>query len=253
MDCPQIVTLEITIYGPFAYEIKEDRLWLYAPKCEDHEAAIFTIINESSLPGFGEERQDAMGAVPVPPEKAKMPTYKLVGIPGNMNCKVWDYPQILPAKLVSPDYRHCFLRLDLPAPYAILGINPTQDVLIYKEGLPGPGQSLATGVRLYYKQVNLDSPPSLYLVGQTDPPFYTPAFDNKYKDSPHVDMTIQFQGPMRDDILHKDAVSCFGHVAEMLGLNWQLWPLPRPSTAPWSVNAATGADCHSPVVILGGN
>jgi hypothetical protein len=248
MPQPAIGTLELTILGPLIYELgygeDEGRVYVYAPWCDNHAAGVSTVLKESPLPGVGEEISTTASTKGVKRNEIGKASsserlYKLDGIQGKPRCRASE--KILRAIVKAPDPSECYFWLDLPKPDAMLGIN-TVNAAIKKEGVVGADVDLATGMRLYYTGVDLANPPSLYKDGVN---FYTPAFDHDFKGYPHGDMMIRFEGPVRDDFLHRDATSCFRHLTELLGLKWQFVPNPKSLLL-----RITGGDCHSPNLLL---
>jgi hypothetical protein len=178
--------LAITFRGPFVFEINKDKdkVNAYAPKCDNHHAAIFTANSEWPLCGRYRNGGDyvyeivwagitaSAGAIEYPPVDSKLiwdpppgftfdaaSAYKLPAGGGDM---ILDAPA--GTNIYKSEANFC---ITLPKPKAIYPVNPAPTEVVTSTPQYKP-KAWATGLRFYYegdlnKPINLIKPgkPSL--------------------------------------------------------------------------------------------
>lgn len=251
-----IGSLEITILGPFVYEERSTEIRVHAPRCDNHVAAASTVLNAIPMPGVGESLPSSVlkklrGSRKLPMDGAAAderiyrimltqipkpnPTAKLLSLKNTVDIYTVD--------AAPPSSKDCYFCLVLPKPRAMAGINPVM-AKIKKNGRQSSNyEEWATAARLYYDDVDYASPLFMNVKGISSS-FYEPDFDVENKKVCHGDLTIQHVGPVRDDVKHREAISCFRHTAELIDADLRFDPKSPAEFRP-------GDDCHSAIIRLG--
>ena len=227
-------TLEVTLEGPFAFGFPKDattnKIIVYAPICDGHEAYVETDQDRIQL---NVNAMTPMPECPAPiPSGAKYELHKPGPDPNQTYCHnldsliyaSWDrceYP---------PKSDKCYFQLELPRPDLIVGQAPI--FVTYKENDldTAPLTTCArrsTAMRLFY--TGLNSAKNVLLL-RTNPPAKTPIFDaSNYPDLPDVQSNIPIRfryAPANPSC--KEGEDAFVGATAMLGLffpppkNWYL-------------------------------
>jgi len=244
----QVGMLEITILGPFVYEQTQHHLWAYAPCCDNHVVAATTVFSETPLPGKGEDPpswrvkgKKPRRRAPSARKTSKARRYAFEFTQASSTTDVMETPavpvEIFSVKARPPKPGDCYLSLRLPKPGAIIGIHAVMAAI----GRKTSRRPWASAARLYYESVDFSLPVAVKMKGQEDRFCFD--FDVSNKADGHGDLTIQHLGPVRDDISHREAISCFRHTAQLIGKDLNFTPGIQ-------TRLTAGNDCHGAVIQL---
>jgi hypothetical protein len=248
---PQPKTLVVTINGPFAYlnDKKSAAIRLMAPMCPQHLCVISNIEsgNQYVIEQYNSRNHGANfgGCISHQYElkfkhnaPAPQPTPQ-----GFLQCT----PPKPNKNFVPKQWRFW---LSLPYPDTIVPVDPANAHII-KPGKSVPG-SYAIGARFIYRNWNGQPIPLLRekkpVKRKTGPRKGKPVkfvFGN-YDD--HADLDVDFSSPLRDDLDHEDAVSCFEHLMSALGLPWSMFiPGTRRPSPNRGIESSKLNDCRAAV------
>ena len=141
------VTLEISFYGPFVYELLEEKLLITAPRCPGHLASVHSDTDEKALPGCASDKKTPYHYVLTPVRQIpNAPDPKCVNEASIILVESWR-------KKASPLPGDHHFQIDLPRPDHILGLIP--DYITYTEhdldtAPVSSNVKRATAMRFYY-------------------------------------------------------------------------------------------------------
>jgi hypothetical protein len=231
-------TLAVTFQGPFVYSIEAHCLKVYAPKCADHHAAVFTVDDESPRCGRARGGGDYI--------------YELEGSGIQQNSGAIIYPNgsgpkhtILDAQSgAQVDTALVKFCIQVPWPKIIYGSNTAYTEVVKSPKPSNNSNDWATGLRFYY-DCDLAKPISLKTPERT--PIDLSAI-NLSGFTDYADIDFRHVGPDADDPEHTDAIACFDEAMKLINHQW--W-LSYGRGNKLAFLARTGSDCRSPAVILG--
>jgi hypothetical protein len=245
-------TLTITFRGPFVFSVENDRIDVYAPKCEDHAAGLFWTAGEYPLTGLsqsGGQHTYAIRGAGINPGGAPGAITHLPVKPG-MDGGILAGPAGSKAQT-----QHAYFHVSLPRPKIVYGMqSDSAEVVKTSAGPTGVNSNYATSVRFYYdwtvgSDVLMDVPFYQPSGSKNPPPIpinVTPPSGNGLPD--FGDIELQFNGPDSGDGSHNDAISCFEQIALVAGVPWWL-NYYNPHNTGSQVHS--GTDCKAPAIILG--
>ena len=230
--------LAVTFQGPFAFCIEPRSVNVFAPICDNHHAAVFTVHREYPLCGRHKMGGDY--------------SYALTGGGiqnnlGDINFNSGNPNLVLGTPSGSSvDRSQAKLCINVPRPASIYGISPAHTEVV--TGTPtGRLQDYATGLRFFYNcdfayGISMRTPEStdmdLLLDGLPSLPAYG-------------DIEIRHVGPDADDAEHSDALACFDKTMNLFNLPW--WLNYGQAVKRISILTRTGSDCKSVIVVSGGS
>jgi hypothetical protein len=233
--------LAVTFKGPFVFCVGNRGIDVYAAICDNHHAAVFTLLSEYPLCGRHRKGGDY--------------TYVLdgKGIENNMgDIEYHEDPNKSVILDAAPgcnvDINQASFCVSVPRPLAVYPISPTNTEVVRSEPI-GHLNNYATGLRFIYN-CDLTQPVSLLspCLNSQRGPDMSFDFGDPPKLTRYADMEFRYVGPDADDSEHLDAISCFDNTIRMFGLPWWL-NYDRYGTI--SVNTRAGSDCKSAVVMAG--
>jgi hypothetical protein len=242
----QLTTLVVTINGPFAYfdDMKTKSIRLMAPMCPQHLGVVSSIepANQFVIRDYNKRNHQAnFGG-------CKNHRYELKFNHNAPKPSKNSFLQCTPPpsnKFVPKKWRFW---LSLPFPNIVVPVDPVAAQII-KGGQSVKG-SYAIGARFIYRNWN-GKPIPLFREGKPVKRNGKPvqfAFKN-YDDHAYLD--IDFSSPLRDDLDHEDAVSCFEHLMNALGLPWSMYIPTTPGN--WHGESSKLNDCRAAVAWIGNN
>jgi hypothetical protein len=234
-------TLAVTFKGPFVFSLNERRVLVYAPICENHHVAIFSVDNEYPLRGrarYGGDYVYSLDGAGI------MPNYGPI--------KYWDHggtDGILdgtPGAQINPTQAK--LCISVPLPEIVYGTSIATPEVVTGGSPRATTGRWATGLRFFYT-CELNKPITL-----TAPEGSTEDFSPNGLGA-HVsyfDIDIQHTGTEAEDAEHTDAIACFDQTMKVAGLPWWLsYGQDKHSPGGRRQEARPGADCKSPLLMLG--
>lgn len=233
--------LAITVLGPFGYAESyplSQFITVMAPMCSQHKGGMSGIGQDAEFQFQGNECNRGGSFTPCTGF-----TYQLGINPGNVANTSWvgaGSPVPVPVKTTSLDPCKWRFWVVLPKPDVLVSVNPIRAAI---SGIPGPPVPYTVAVRFIYNNWDGSDIPVL-LNGQTGPRFV-------FKGTPlgeanRLDLELEYSGPVRDDLEHEDAVSCFETLMRTLGLDWTIGFPPPPAPLP-AFMVTRRSDCHAAV------
>jgi hypothetical protein len=230
--------LALTFRGPFVFAVEASSVNVYAPKCPDHHAAIFTVNNEYPICGCFRKGGDYVY------------TLSLAGIDTNLgpiavpNNEDWILDAPSGSKVDTSKASFC---INVPRPKTVYPISPAKTEVVKNDTAKGDIAQRATGMRFYYDSADLRKVQISLIAPKPDGDSYPLSIDNLPSLSVYADLDISYADPGADDAEHSDAMSCFDNTMQLLGLPWWLYYGQSDKGA----LARTGADCKSLPVFVG--
>jgi hypothetical protein len=234
--------LGVTFRGPFAFCIRNRSIDVYAAICDNHHAAVFTLLSEHPL--CGRHRRGGEYTYMLDGEGIKNNTSEPIEYHDDENKSV-----ILDADPGSDvDVCQANFCISVPRPLDAYPISPANTEVV-RANPTGHLRNYATGLRLIYE---CDLSKSVVLKAPCLHKDHGPDLDLDFGDPPeltnYADIEFRYVGPDADDSDHLDAISCFDNTMKMFGLPW--W-LNYDSYGTISVRTRTGSDCRSAVIMAG--
>jgi hypothetical protein len=232
--------LALTFTGPFVIVLETSSVDVYAPKCPDHHAGIFTPNDQYPICGCFRNGGDYVY------------TLSLHGVDNNLD--PISIPQQTESRIVDAqdgskvDPAYANFCINVPRPKIIFPINPANTEVVTGQSPTGNPSDRATGMRFYYDCADL----SKAVISLIPPPpdgsnALALNIDNLPSLPNYADIDITYADPAGDDTEHVDAMSCFDNTMQLLGLDWWLYY----GQANTGTMARTGADCKSLPVVVG--
>lgn len=239
-------TLQFSFHGPFLYRFSRGQVEIYAPKCRDHAAGLFTAKNE--LPLTGRHRRGNSrcyrvdGPIFTPPANTLSPLFH---DPDNTILAV--------SATARPSFHQAHFCIVMPVPQVVIPLLPN-DVEVVDNSTNPPGTPTgalvrrATGLRFYY-EADLSKVLNVSLDGSPASPWVSD-FDAPDLGHPFADAEIRYAALHAEPLEHQDAYECFDQIASLAGLDWwlsfdNLAQLPGPQPF-----IKTGGDCHAPILAI---
>jgi hypothetical protein len=230
--------LALTFRGPFVYVIEASSVDVYAPKCANHHAGIFTVNVEYPICGCS--------------RNGGTYTYTLAMTGVDNNVGAISYPAkstwFVDAPVgTTPDLSKVSFCINVPRPQTILPIGPAKTEIV-KDNIPkGQLDQFATGMRFYYNSSDLTKAVIELMTPKPDNQPLPLTLDDLPSLPSYADIDINYADPGADDAEHSDAISCFENTMNVLGLGWWLFY----GQGDKGMLARTGADCKSLAVFVG--
>lgn len=238
--------LQLSFHGPFLYRFARNQVELYAPKCPNHTAALFTAKSEVPLTGrhrYGNTRcYRITGPVFVPPDPATPVHFH---DPDNT---------ILDAsKAAKPALHSAHFCLVVPLPQLVFPLIPSEVEVVDNSSVP-PGKPTgvlvrrATGLRFYY-QADLSKNLMLTL-DDSNAPAWIADFDAPALGHDFADAELRYSSETPEIEEHQDALECFDRIAALAGVDWWLSfdDASKPHGAQPYIHK--GTDCKAAIVTI---
>jgi hypothetical protein len=234
--------LAVTFKGPFVFSLKERRVLVYAPICENHHVAIFSVDNEYPLCGRARKGGGYVYSLDGPGIKPNSGPIKYWNH-GGSDCILDATPD------AEVDPTQAKLCISVPLPEIVYGTSLATPEVVTGESPRATASAWATGLRFFYV-CELDKPITLTAPeGSTED--FSPNSLGAYVS--YFDIDIQHSGAEAEDAEHTDAIACFDQTMKVVGSPWWL-SYGQDKHAPGGSRrkeARPGADCKSPVLFLG--
>jgi hypothetical protein len=207
------VTLEISFYGPFVYELSSNSLQITAPRCPGHLASIYSDTDEKALLGCGPDKKTPYHyalqhikqiSIAEPAENAELDT-TCINPENIILVETWR-------KRASPKPKNHHFQLDLPRPDSILGLIPDLVTYVEYDLNSAPRSSAAkraTAMRFYYTRFDQSDTFELVELAGDKPGLITKVEMNCASPRTHIPITFRYASNSIFDLNHDDAEECF--------------------------------------------
>jgi hypothetical protein len=232
--------LALTFRGPFVFVLQASSVDVYAAKCPNHHAGIFTANDQAPICACFKNGGKYVYTLSLSGVDNNLGP---IGIGQQTAGRFVDAPD---GSTVDPS--KASFCINVPRPKIMFPISPANTEVVTGQSPTGTLSGRATGLRFYYDCKDLSAAVIKLIPPATDgstPPTLNianlPSLPN------YADLDITYADPEADDTEHADAMACFDNTMLLLGLDWWLYYGQSDTGA----EARTGADCKSLAVVVG--